>query len=65
MITKQIHFKDYDLARQKIINLKTDYNVSNKLNMSSEKGLLLTFELKEQYLKDYLELIEQLGLETY
>ena len=47
MITKQIHFKDYDLARQKIINLKTDYNVSNKLNISSEKGLLLTFEIKK------------------
>lgn len=65
MITKQIHFKDYDLARQKIINLKTDYNVSNKLNISSENGLLLTYEIKEEYLEHYLELIEQLGLETY
>ena len=65
MITKQIHFKDYDLARQKIINLKTDYDVSNKLNMSKEKGLLLTFEVKEEYLENYLDLIEQFGLETY
>jgi predicted AAA+ superfamily ATPase len=65
MITKQIHFKDYDLARQKIINLKTDYNVSNKLNISSEKGLLLTFEIKEEHLEHYLKLIEHFGLETY
>ncbi len=65
MITKQIHFKDYGLARQKIINLKTDYIVSNKLNISNEKGLLLTFEIKEEYFEHYLELIKQFGLETY
>ncbi len=65
MITKRIVFKDYDLAKQQINNLKHNYDVFSHLTITSEKGLKMIFEIKEENLNDYLSLIESLGLETY
>ena len=65
MITRQIHFKNFELARPLIAGVKTKYRVHSHMTMSSEKGLVLTFEIDESNLEEHLELIESFGLETY
>ena len=65
MINRQIHFKNYELAHPLIADIKTNYRVDSHLTISAEKELILTFEIKEENLESYLELIESFGLETY
>lgn len=65
MTTRQIHFKNYDLAQPLISGIETKYNVFSKLNRYGQHELLLTFEIAEENLDNFLELIESFGLETY
>ena len=65
MITKQIHFKDYDLALPKMQKIDVKYSAPTHLTRSSENGLLATIEIKEENLEEHLSLIESFCLETY
>ena len=65
MITRQIHFKNFELARPLIAGIKTKYRVDSHMTMSAEKGLVLTFEIDRSNLEEHLSLIESFRLETY
>jgi len=64
MITRRIVFKDFDLAKDSLNSINTTYHVSNHLTRT-EQGLQLTFEIKDENLEEYLNLIESFELETY
>lgn len=67
-MTYQLHFKEFDLARLKMIEInkiKVSYHVESHLTRSDENGLILTLELDEINLQEHLSLIESFGLETY
>jgi hypothetical protein len=65
MIKTQIHFKDFDLALPKIQKIDVKYKVYTHLTRSVQNGLLATFEIDEENLEEFLNLIERFGLVTY
>ncbi|MDI6047257.1 hypothetical protein [Flavobacterium yafengii] len=65
MIETEIHFKDYDLALPKIQTINVKYRAYIHLTRSVQNGLLMTIEVDEKNLDEYLKIIESFGLETY
>jgi hypothetical protein len=65
MITKQIHFKDYNLALPKMQSINVKYKAPTHLTRSSEGGLIATIEINEENLEEHIKLIESFGLVTY
>lgn len=67
-MTEVLHFKDYNLAVEKIreVNaISVNYYVETHLTMSNQKGLIVTITTDEINLEEHLQLIKSFGLETY
>jgi hypothetical protein len=65
ILTRTLHFADYDLAVSSINEIKTDFPLDLKTEKSPEDGLLLTYELDSEDFNDFIEIIEAFRLQVY